>query len=99
MKGGIPRRLLDNADFELPQEFLLLPVSLYTTMPNLRNRPKKYAESANIVKRLLPEMIDLVECSLRKLVPSPPNQNLGGRMLRSSIQLAPRKLRASCNSR
>jgi len=90
---GIPRRLLDNADFELPQELHLLPVSLYTTMPKLRNRPKKYAESANIVKRLLPEMIDLVECSPRKLIPFAPNQNLGG-MLSNSFRPVPSKLRA-----
>ncbi|MAI70693.1 MAG: hypothetical protein CMM01_07265 [Rhodopirellula sp.] len=45
-------------------------------MPKLRNRPKKYAKLLNIVKRLLPEMGDLVQSSEKKSLSGDQKNNL-----------------------
>jgi hypothetical protein len=45
-------------------------------VPKLRNRPKKYAKLANIVKRLSPQKLDLVQSSAIKFLESRSSDDL-----------------------
>jgi hypothetical protein len=75
----------DKSSFCTASGTRLVPASLSTTVPKLRNRPKKYAKLANIVKRLLPKKLDLVESSAIKSLES----HLSGDLAALSASIAP----------